>query len=142
MGTRSLTTFVDNFTGKKIVVMYRQYDGYPSGHGKELAEFLDDLHIVNGINMNDERTIANGMGCLSAQVVSHFKGDDIGHIYLHAPDTKDIGEQYIYTIYDDKDGVKIKVHDTYKNIDIFNGTIKDMKKWITCVEEAINVNKL
>ena len=39
MGTRSLT-FVYDENGAKILNMYRQMDGYPSGHGKELAEFL------------------------------------------------------------------------------------------------------
>jgi hypothetical protein len=45
MGTRSLTTFIstwkDEKTGKvkndKIVTMYRQYDGYPTGHGLQLS---------------------------------------------------------------------------------------------------------
>ena len=41
MGTRSLT-FV--YEGEKpIVNMYRQFDGYPSGHGAELAEFLNSF---------------------------------------------------------------------------------------------------
>ena len=54
MGTRSLTTFIETYTeretGKKIknevVTMYRQYDGYPTGHGIELAEFLADGEVV------------------------------------------------------------------------------------------------
>ena len=38
MGTRSLTfVYEDN---KPIVNMYRQFDGYPEGHGQELADFL------------------------------------------------------------------------------------------------------
>ena len=42
MGTRSLT-FVYDEDGRKIINMYRQYDGYPSGHGKDLAESLPEL---------------------------------------------------------------------------------------------------
>ena len=42
MGTRSLT-FVYNDNKKPIINLYRQYDGYPSGHGAELAEFLAPL---------------------------------------------------------------------------------------------------
>ena len=33
MGTRSLTFVYDEY-GEKIINMYRQYDGYPSGHGR------------------------------------------------------------------------------------------------------------
>lgn len=50
MGTRSLT-FVYDEDGEKIVNMYRQMDGYPSGHGLELAEFLEPITMVNGIGM-------------------------------------------------------------------------------------------
>ena len=35
MGTRSLTTFIDDHNDNEIVVMYRQMDGYPETHGKE-----------------------------------------------------------------------------------------------------------
>jgi len=60
MGTRSLTTFIDTYTGKnkmgvpvikkeKIVTMYRQFDGYPEGHGLDLAEFLAGGKMVNGL---------------------------------------------------------------------------------------------
>ena len=76
MGTRSLTTFIETYTeretGKKIknevVTMYRQYDGYPTGHGIELAEFLADGKVVNGFGMDKTKQF-NGIGCLAAQVV-------------------------------------------------------------------------
>ena len=35
MGTRSLTVIQSN--GKEFFNMYRQFDGYPEGHGMELA---------------------------------------------------------------------------------------------------------
>ena len=38
MGTRSLTFVYEDKT--PILNMYRQFDGYPSGHGQELADFL------------------------------------------------------------------------------------------------------
>jgi hypothetical protein len=38
MGTRSLTFVYEE--NKPVVNMYRQYDGYIEGHGRELAEFL------------------------------------------------------------------------------------------------------
>ena len=42
MGTRSITVVYDEYNDKPVVCMYRQFDGYPSGHGRELAEILKD----------------------------------------------------------------------------------------------------
>lgn len=95
MGTRSLTVFKDEH-GEEMAVMYRQYDGYPEGHGMALAEFLSGKAVVNGIPMGMKEGF-NGPGCLAAQVVAHFK-DDIGDFYLYGPNTRDIGEEFIYTI--------------------------------------------
>jgi hypothetical protein len=104
MGTRSLTTFIQSWTDEEtkkekkseIVTMYRQYDGYPSGHGKDLAEFLVQGKLVNGIGMSEKQLVFNGMGCLSAQVVAHFK-DGAGGIYLQRAN-KDSWEDYRYHV--------------------------------------------
>ena len=136
MGTRSLTTFIDNFDDEEIVVMYRQMDGYPEGHGKELVNFLMDIRIVNGIGLERPKKIANGISCLAAQTVSYFKQDDVGHIYLHKAGTRGTGEEYIYTIYVHRciektnDMLKVRVHKVYDNKDIFDGTVQEMKDWI------------
>jgi hypothetical protein len=108
MGTRSLTVFFETYTerdtGKKrkneIVTMYRQYDGYPSGHGKELAEFLADGKVVNGFGLDGGKQF-NGMGCLAAQVVAHFK-DGVGGFYLQRGN-KNSGEEYRYHVIHDYD---------------------------------------
>ena len=83
--------------GAEIVVLYRQMDGYPDGHGAELAAFLEGKVIVNGIGSDTPEGAFNGMGCLAAQVVAHFK-DGIGGFYLHPAGSRDIGEEYIYTV--------------------------------------------
>ena len=80
MGTRSLTYVYEDNT--PIICMYRQYDGYMSGHGQELAEFLAPFTVVNGLGMGDNAGIANGMGCLAAQLVAHFKVG-AGQFYLY-----------------------------------------------------------
>jgi hypothetical protein len=95
MGTRSLTVIMDE--GKEVCCLYRQMDGHPNSHGKELAEFLKSKTLVNGIS-GDRTTVFNGMGCLAAQVVSHFKGDSAGDFYLYPPGTRDCGEEFIYTV--------------------------------------------
>ena len=97
MGTRSLTVFVDG--GNELVVMYRQYDGYPSGHGVELAEFLAGMVLVNGYQAEDPRRIANGINCLAAQVIAHFKAQSpVGGFYLYPAGTRDCGEEFVYEV--------------------------------------------
>jgi len=116
MGTRSLT-FVYDDLNKPVLNMYRQFDGYPSGHGRELAGFLDQFEeITNGMTIGDTRKIANGMGCLAAQLVGHFK-TEAGGFYLYPVRSKDCGQEYEYHVY--KDRVVVK---DYNNKKIFDGS--------------------
>ena len=135
MGTRSLTTFINDHNHKEIVVLYRQYDGYPEGHGKELAMFLNGMRVVNGITAGD-RSIktANGIDCLAAQVVKHFK-EGTGGFYLHRADTRDCGEEYIYTIYLKDKEINIEVRDVYQETVIFDGSVSEMDKWVDKEED-------
>lgn len=102
MGTRSLTEVYDEPWGRRkprrLVTIYRQMDGYPDGIGREIADFLSDRTIVNGFGTNTPQKANNGMGCLAAQLVAHLKGDEIGSVYLYPPGSRDVGEEYIYTI--------------------------------------------
>jgi hypothetical protein len=100
MGTRSLTLVKDE-NEQTIINLYRQYDGYPSGHGQELADFLQKGKLVNGLSGN-ETNLFNGMGCLAAQLVALLK-TEAGCIYLYPAEARDCGEEYIYTIFP-KDG--------------------------------------
>jgi hypothetical protein len=119
MGTRSLTFIYDTYKARNgravhrpIINLYRQYDGYPSGHGAEIVEFLKQFTMTNGIPVgrdNTERRIANGMGCLAAQFVSNFKGSDAGQFYLYPVSAKDCGQDYEYHIYKDDSTFRVKV---------------------------------
>ena len=141
MGTRSLTIFNDEWKNEEIVVFYRQYDGYPEGHGTELLTFIDNMKIVNGISLYKNEKIANGMGCLAAQVISHFK-EETGKFYLYSAGTRDVGEEFIYTLYYTEE-LKIKVQDTYDGEDnvIFDGNTKEYKDWINLELNPKNQNK-
>jgi hypothetical protein len=101
MGTRSITTIIDNqwpeSKPEKLCTMYRQYDGYPSVHGLELFDFLSQFTIVNGIGLDHTRKIANGAGCLAAQMIAHFKQEP-GGIYMTKTRTALDGEDYGYEI--------------------------------------------
>ena len=103
MGTRSTTKFIEKFedtkTGKTeertICAIYQQFDGYPSGVGMQIAEFLKDIDVVNG--MSGDRTmgkVANGIGCLSAQYIALNK-DEAGNLYMTNPDDS---QEYNYEI--------------------------------------------
>jgi hypothetical protein len=119
MGTRSLTFVYEGNQSDNpevIINMYRQYDGYVAGHGRDVADFLDGRVIVNGFGSNTPEKASNGMGCMAASLVDYFK-DGIGNIYLYPASAKDCGQDYEYHIYQDK----IIVKDDPANI-LFDGS--------------------
>jgi hypothetical protein len=142
MGTRSLTKVFEKWEDTKgeekrqaIMCMYRQYDGYPSGHGQDLAEFLEPFTIVNGLGLDDKRKIANGMGCLAAQLVAHFK-EGPGNIYLYATDVKDCWQEYEYEIEKTKEKLIITVYtqNCGEWEEIFHGSPEQLLEYIKCEE--------
>jgi len=116
MGTRSLTFVYDG--DKPIINMYRQYDGYPEGHGFELAEFLMSGEMVNGYSDNNAKQF-NGMGCLAAQMIVHFK-KSVGGFYIHAVTDTECWQDYEYHVYENHVVVK------NPNMVIFSGTYKQL----------------
>lgn len=105
MGTRCLT-FVYNESYDPVVCIYRQFDGYPGGHGKELAEFLKDRKVIYGIPPEKQmQKASNGMECLAASLISELK-TEIGNIYLFPTNSKDCNQDYEYRIYPDRIEVK------------------------------------
>jgi hypothetical protein len=136
MGTRSLTTFIEQWKDEKtekvkqnkIVTLYRQMDGYPTGMGVDLAEFLASGKMVNGIGFNETQLVFSGMGCLAAQVVAHFK-DGAGGYYLHRGGTINCWEEYRYEVIYDDDTKEL----LFKVIEI--GYINDKGKYINKPKE-------
>ena len=143
MGTRSLTTFKEDHTDEEIVVLYRQMDGYPEGHGIDLFRFLNNMNMVNGMSPGEKRKTSNGMSCLAAQMVSYFK-DEPGGFYLYRADTRDVGEEYVYTIYVNHDidnnerEIMIRVEKTaydesFENKsmeEMYDGPTDNYKEWL------------
>lgn len=65
------------------------FDGYISGVGYQLARFLKDKKLINGIsNQTIEQGFANGMGCLAAQYLHDIK-TNIGSVYCVPGDSKE-----------------------------------------------------
>lgn len=81
MGTRStyrvIEQWTDDKTGKitneNLVLVYLQYDGYPTGHPIDTAEWLSSGKVVNGYSPGEDKLVFNGAGCLAAQLVDKMK---------------------------------------------------------------------
>ena len=135
MGTRCLTFVYDSSnsddgTNEPIMCIYRQFDGYPSGHGHELAQFLNSKTIVNGYGEQNSME-ANGMSCLAAQLVVQLK-HGVGGIYIYAPMVgRDHWQDYEYHVYETKVIVKscATVYDSGHYQVIFEGTWQEFAQF-------------
>lgn len=125
MGTRSLTFIYEE--NKPILNMYRQFDGYPEGHGAELAKFLLSGEMVNGIPVGVDKSFFNGMGCLAAQMIANFK-KSAGGFYIYPIESNSCWQDYEYHVYEET--VVVKNPDQV----IFDGTWEEFKSF--CCNEA------
>lgn len=122
MGTRCLTIIYSEWNDKPLCGLYRQFDGYLSGHGAELKEKFGKFKIINGIPMGDNTEKANGMGCLAAQIVAHFK-TEIGHFYIESADDY---QEYNYHLYSKDGKIWAKVTGYNNEEVIFEGWLLDL----------------
>lgn len=111
MGTRAVTNIFDRET--HLVTIYRQSDGYLSGHGKDIVDAFAGRKFVNGFAGRYRNKCINGMGCAAALLISWLKQDhECGLIYIAPPDPSR-KEEYTYTIagdtMDPKSGMRITV---------------------------------
>jgi hypothetical protein len=139
MGTRSTYRIIEEYsTGKKvkkvkqneICLVYRQYDGYPTGHPLETAEWLATAKVVNGLGMSETQLVFNGAGCLAAQLIAKFK-DGPGGTYIHPLKSRgDCWEDYLYDIIVTEDRtIEYVCYDNNENkTEIFRGTPSDFVK--------------
>ena len=88
------------------------------------------------MRLNDPPRTANGMHCLAAQLIVHFKASGCkddgtpvstpGNIYIYHSDAKDCGEEFTYTIYQKKNKVFIRVYDVWGEKVIFDGSPEEL----------------
>ena len=124
MGTRCLTFVYDG--DEPIMNLYRQYDGYPKGHGAELALFLSRGELIRGLT-GEDRVQFNGMGCLAAQVVAHFK-QSVGGFYIHPVTDTECGQDYEYHVYEREQQLMIRV--VNRGCNMFGLTMDDTNETI------------
>ena len=157
MGTRSLTRVFNTYKNEnknkqvkiQLVNMYRQYDGYPEGHGTELADFLKSGKVVNGIgSTNETERLFNGAGCLAAQMIAHFK-NGAGGFYIEPITAKDCGQEYEYEVLVDFDTREVTLvcfengyinkKGEYKNGKklLFEGKPSEFDEFVKKLEESV-----
>jgi hypothetical protein len=133
MGTRSTYRIIEEYsTGKKvkkvkqneICLIYRQYDGYPTGHPLETAEWLAGGQVVNGLRLGEDKLVFNGAGCLAAQLIAKLK-DGPGNTYIHSLKSRgESWEDYLYDIIVKEDRtIEYVCYDNVENKpELFRGT--------------------
>ena len=157
MGTRSLTRIFNTYKNEnknkqvkiQLVNMYRQYDGYPEGHGTELADFLKSGKVVNGIgSTNETERLFNGAGCLAAQMIAHFK-NGAGGFYIEPITAKDCGQEFEYEVIVDFDTKRVTMKcfeigyinkkGEYKNGKklLFEGKPSEFDEFVKKLEESV-----
>ena len=137
MGTRSTYRIIEQYKNEQgitednnLVLVYLQYDGYPSGHPVETAEWLAGGKVVNGLGMNETKLVFNGGGCLAAQFIAKMK-DGPGGTYIHSLDSRgESWEDYLYDIIVKEDNtIEFVCYDNNdEKTELFRGTPKNFVK--------------
>lgn len=96
MSVKCLTVIPDD-EGKDVCVLSRTIDGYLTGHGEYLRNFLRGYLITREAKAMDHRNAAPTIGRLAAKLIAEFKAG-IGDFELLPAGTRDQGEEYRYTI--------------------------------------------
>lgn len=146
-------TIIEDMNGEEIAVLYRDRDGCPSDHGRELAEFLSGIRIVSELPeredpadglvqvifepgerfMRNGERIAEGMTCLAAQLVAFFK-QEVGAVHLFPAGARVEDESYTYHVSGQPDGeVRIRLIENSpegESEELFDGTAADLFAWL------------
>ena len=96
MGTRCLMRVFDG--DEKLCAIYRHFDGYPEGHGRELADWIAQLRLVNGYSSAStlrRNVMVNGAGRMAALICSRFEENDVS---IMPVDIVDCGQEYEYWV--------------------------------------------
>ena len=105
MGTRSITHVheMKSLGEDKIVCsFYRHFDGYPTGHGKDLADWLKGKRLVNGIGSDFKADRDhNRAGQMAIELMHSLKQET--SIECLPTGVSDYGEEFVYHVYFDNE---------------------------------------
>ena len=143
MGTRSTYRIIEQYkddnnkvTNEPLVLVYRQYDGYPEGHPMDTAQWLASGKMVNGIGAGETELVFNGAGCLAAQLIERMK-DGAGGTYIHSLKSRGkCWEDYLYDIIITPDNkIEYVCYENYgkKPKEVFRGTPEQFVEKYTVV---------
>lgn len=92
--------------------------------------------LCNGITLGTKvGEKFNGMGCLAAWLVCQLKSD-IGNVYIEAPDSHDMGEEYTYTLSPEGFNIRLRIESRYvKGGIVWEGDLCDFDPK-TCEKET------
>ena len=100
MGTRSITHVheMDELGGNIVCSFFRSWDGYPSGHGKDLAEWLKGKNLVNGRTGREKHgRDFNRAGEMAVKLMNHIQ--EKSGCEVVPTGASDYGEEFTYDIY-------------------------------------------
>jgi len=91
--------------------------------------------LINGISAGHTKDNSfNGMSCLAAALVAHFK-QDIGGVYLYPPSSRDMWEEYTYFIDGETGGRPTITVIDYAGHQIFTGPAEEYMVWVANWED-------
>jgi hypothetical protein len=140
MGTRSLTHFYEKpreagAASTPLLTLYRQYDGYLSGHGALISETFKGRRLTNGYS--DAQIDVNGMTnaaviLIGAYYIERNQGGTpirCGDLYITGAGASNEGEEYTYHLYPNQkeDSFHLMVEHGYADVKttIFDGPLDD-----------------
>lgn len=126
MGTRSKTSFYKRDYNKAvkidthIVSVYQQFDGYLSGVGQQILDFLNGGELGNGIAGRPELgKFFNGIDCMAASFIAIEKTNP-GGLYITEEDSD---QEYNYNVISDGDDIWIGYEGKEYTLDEFEKLI-------------------
>ena len=145
MGTHSLIIMrVKSKDGTYQIwtILYQHWDGDFEGVGRTLVKFLTGMTFSDWNISEEGRKVANGAGCLFAQIIALFKKGPRGAYIIPPVDTDERYKYYVDVIDGNPwEGVKSQIELTLKGIDDDDDDDKDGNKMGTfkgSPEEADN----
>lgn len=122
MGTRNLT--IVKMDGKTRIAQYGQWDGYPTGQGQEIADFLTDVNLkkfkekLNELKEVDEKEVEKFLESLGSKD-GWMNSEQSAKLHKRYPGIdRDRGAGILQLIYDGE-VTEVRLSEDFKNDSLF-----------------------